>query len=59
MNKRMRQAGREVCHISYCFVPWAREILLCIVRRHKMSGAEDAFSMRKGDEKMGDEIIAK
>ena len=25
---------------------------------HKMSGAEDAFSMRKGDEKMGDEIIA-
>lgn len=27
--------------------------------RHKMSGAEDAFSMRKGAEKMDDEIIAK
>lgn len=40
----------------FVFVPWAREILLYCGRGkigHKVSGAEDALSMRKEEKKIG------
>lgn len=50
----MRHGSREVYHLSSYSVPWAGEIFYRGLGkiRHKVSGAENAFIMRKEEKKM-------